>query len=229
MTTAPEDLFALGVLWRCPEGPAFPEDMHGENVLVLVGVYSGPLERGEEVIRPLRELGDPIADLSGPVSWLEAQSFFDPDYPDGLLYYWKSTYLDRLSDDAIQVLIEQAKERPSPESTVDVWYLGGAYSRVGADETAVGRRDAEVMIGLESNWSEPQDSEANISWTRETFARLRSFSSGGSYVNFGGYAEESNEVVRDVYARNMDRLAAIKRRYDPSNLFRVNFNIPPTG
>ena len=227
MSTAPEDLFALAVLWRCPEGPPFPEDMHGKDVLVLIGVYSGPLEQGEQVIQPLREFDTPIADLSGPVSWLEAQSFFDPDYPDGRLYYWKSTYLDRLSDEAVKVLVAQAQERPSPDSSVDVWYLGGAYSRVGADETAVGRRDAEVMIGLESNWSEPGDSEANIRWTRETFARLRPFSSGGSYVNFGGYAEESGEVVRDVYADNLDRLSAIKKRYDPTNLFRVNHNIRP--
>jgi FAD/FMN-containing dehydrogenase len=158
---------------------------------------------------------------------VEAQSFFDPDYPDGRLYYWKSTYLDQLSDEALEVLLAQSKERPSPDSSVDVWYLGGAYSRIGPGETAVGRRDAEVMIGLESNWDDPEDAEANVRWTRETFARLRPFSSGGSYVNFGGYAEESDEVVRDVYAQNMERLASIKRRYDPNNLFRVNHNIRP--
>jgi FAD/FMN-containing dehydrogenase len=227
MATAPEELFALAVLWRCPEGPMFPEEMQGQNVLVLVGVYSGPIEQGEEAIRPLRAFDTPIADLSGPVSWLEAQRFFDANYPDGKLYYWKSIYLDRLSDEAIEVVLEQAVGRPSIDSNIGVWYLGGAYSRVGADETAVGRRDAEVMIGLEANWSEPQHSEANIEWARGTHARLRPFSSGGSYVNFGGYAEDSDEVVRDVYERNLERLVEVKRRYDPANLFRVNHNIRP--
>jgi len=227
MATAPEDLFSLAVLWRCPEGSMFPEEMQGQNVLVFIGVYSGPIEQGEQAIRPLREFDTPIADLSGPVSWLEAQRFFDADYPDGRLYYWKSTYLDRLSDEAIEMLVEQTMERPSADSSVDVWYLGGAYSRIGADETAVGRRDAEVMIGLEANWSEPEHSDANIQWARDAHARLRPFSSGGSYVNFGGYAEDSDEVVRDVYERNLERLAEVKRRYDPANLFRVNHNIRP--
>jgi FAD/FMN-containing dehydrogenase len=229
MATAPEDLFALAVLWRCPEGPMFPEEMQDQNVLILVGVYSGPIEQGEQVIRPLCEFDTPIADLSGPVSWLEAQRFFDANYPDGKRYYWKSIYLDRLSDEAIEVLVERAVERPSVDSNVGVWYLGGAYSRVGADETAVGRRDAEVMIGLEANWSEPEHSDANIRWARDTHARLRPFSSGGSYVNFGGYAEDSHEVVRDVYGRNLERLADVKRRYDPANLFRTNHNIPPSA
>ncbi|MFL7810813.1 MAG: FAD-binding oxidoreductase [Anaerolineae bacterium] len=227
MATAPEELFALAVLWRCPEGPMFPEEMQGQNVLVLVGVYSGPIEQGEQAIRPLREFDTPIADLSGPVPWVEAQRFFDADYPDGRLYYWKSIYLDQLSDEAIEVLVEQTLERPSADSSVDVWYLGGAYSRVGADETAIGRRDAEVMIGLEANWSEPEHSDANIQWARDAHARLHPFSSGGSYVNFGGYAEDSEEVVRDVYERNLERLAEVKRRYDPTNLFRVNHNIRP--
>ncbi len=161
--------------------------------------------------------------------YVDIQQFYDEDYPDGMLYYWKSIYLDKLSDPAIEALIEHGIDRPSPLSNVDVWYLGGAFSRVGPEETAVGRRDAEVMIGVEANWNDAEGSEANIRWARDLVAQLGPFSSGGSYVNFGGYSEEGSDVVQDVYSKNLKRLAAIKGKYDPDNLFRVNHNIAPEG
>jgi FAD/FMN-containing dehydrogenase len=229
MATAPEDLFALAVLWSAPEADPFPKEMWGQPVLAFVGVYTGPLAKGEAVIRPLREFGTPIADLSGKMPYTDIQQFYDEDYPDGMRYYWKSIYLDQLSDEALDALVQHGVDRPSPLSNVDVWYLGGAFSRVGPQETAVGRRDFQAMIGVEANWADPEASEANIDWARNLVAQLEPFSSGGSYVNFGGYSEEGKDVVADVYAKNLRRLAVIKRTYDPDNLFRVNHNIRPAG
>jgi FAD/FMN-containing dehydrogenase len=229
MATAPEDLFALAVLWSAPEADPFPQEMWGQPVLAFVGVYTGPLAQGEAVIRPLREFGTPIADLSGQMPYIDIQQFYDEDYPDGMLYYWKSIYLDKLSDAALDALAEHGVDRPSPLSNVDVWYLGGAFSRVGAQETAVGRRDFQAMIGVEANWTDPDQSEANIRWARNLVAQLKPYSSGGSYLNFGGYSEEGQAVVENVYEQNLQRLAAIKKKYDPDNLFRVNHNIKPAG
>jgi FAD/FMN-containing dehydrogenase len=229
MATAPEEVFVLAEFWSLPEGPGFPGERAGEPVILFVGVYAGPVEEGQRVLQPLREFDTPIADLSGPQSWVDLQRFYDEDYPDGMLYYWKSIYLDELSDGAIEALTAHSVERPSELSNVDVWYLGGAFSRVGPEETAFGPRDAQIMVGVEANWTERERSEANVAWAREAIASLRPFSSGGSYVNFGGFEEESDQVVQEVYRRNLERLTRIKARYDPDNLFRVNSNIAPSG
>ncbi len=227
MSEAPEELFALAVLWSMPEGPPFPASMQGDPVLVFVGVYSGDLEEGERVVEPLRSFQEPLVDLSGPVSWLEAQTFYDADYPDGMLYYWKSTYLDALSDGAIAALVADGVHRPSSQSNVDVWYLGGAMRRVARDETAFWHRDPAVMIGIEANWADPAQSEANIRWARDLVERLQPYSSGGSYSNFGGFGEEADNPAWKIYGGNYDRLVRVKRAYDPANLFRVNHNIQP--
>jgi hypothetical protein len=227
MSTAPEEVFALAEFWSLPEGRQFPPERAGEPVILFVAVHSGPPEEGERVLQPLREFDTPIADLSGPQSWVDLQRFYDQDYPDGMLYYWKSIYLDELSDDAIDALAAHCVERPSDLSNVDVWYLGGAFSRVGPDETAFGPRDAQVMIGVEANWTDRAQSVANVRWARDVIAALRPFSSGGSYINFGGSVEESEQVVKEVYRQNWERLARVKARYDPDNLFRVNPNIAP--
>ena len=215
------------MLWSAPEGDPFPEEMWGKPVLALVGAYTGPVEEGERVIRPLREFDTPVADLSGRMPYIDIQQFYDEDYPDGMFYYWKSIYVDHLTDRAIDALVANGVDRPSPLSNVDVWYLGGAFSRVGPEETAVGRRDFEAMIGVEANWTDADQSEANIQWARNLVAQLGPFSAGGSYVNFGGYSEEGSDIVQDVYNKNLKRLAAIELKYDPTNLFRVNHNIKP--
>jgi FAD/FMN-containing dehydrogenase len=227
MATAPEEVFALAEFWSLPDGPAFPADRVGEPVIVFIGVHTGPLEEGERSLRPLREFDSPIVDLSGQLPWTEMQQFYDDDYPDGMRYYWKSVYLEELDDAVIDVLVAHSVQRPSALSNVDVWYLGGAFGRVDPDETAFGSRDARVMIGVEANWRSPHEDEANITWARDAIDALRPLSSGRSYVNFGGFAEESERLVQEVYRQNVRRLAQIKAGYDPDNLFRVNPNIAP--
>ncbi len=228
MAQAPDEVSPLSFLGRVPQAEIFPEESHGEPFVALLAVYAGSVEEGEEVLRPLRELGEPIADLSEPMPYVEAQKLLDEDYPDGGRYYWKSVNVSDLDDEAIEALIAHAEAAPSDHSTIDVWYQGGAMSRVGAGETAFGDRSAPYLLGIEANWEEPEDDEANVAWARETVADMRRFSDGGTYLNFPGFLEEGQEMMRDAYGENYERLVALKNEHDPANLFRMNQNIRPT-
>jgi len=196
-------------------------------VIIIAACYCGDFSKGERAIRPIREIGDPIADLSGSIPYLSAQQIFDPDYPDGRRYYWKSVYLNHLHDDVISALIEHAAHRPSPITSLDIWGLGGAFARVKPEETAFVKRDSPFMIGIESNWDDPASDDENIGWARDVFSDLQRFSPGGIYLNFPGFAEEGEELMKNAYDANYSRLQAVKRKYDPDNFFRNNFNIRP--
>jgi FAD/FMN-containing dehydrogenase len=228
LSEAPEEAAPLGILGRVPEADEFPQDSHGEPYVALLAAYAGddPGE-GERVLQPLREIADPIADLSGAMPYTEAQAVLDEDYPDGWRYYWKSVNLPELSDEVIERLVGHAASAPSPHSTIDVWYQGGAMARIGEEETAFANRGAPYLLGIEGNWEEGSDSDQNLAWVRDTFADLRSFSGGGVYLNFPGFLEEGEELLHEGYGTNYGRLVEVKARYDPTNLFRLNANIEP--
>ncbi len=228
MAEAPDEVSLLSFLGRVPGVEDFPEERHGEQFVAFLAVYAGPVEEGEEVLRPLRELGDPIVDFSGPMAYTEVQKLLDEDYPDGWRYYWKSVNVDGLDDAVIEALIEHAEAAPSDHSTIDVWFQGGAMGRVGANESAFGDRSAPILLGIEANWEAGED-EANIAWARGCYADLRHFSGGGVYLNFPGFLEEGQGLMRDAYGENYERLVALKNKYDPANLFRMNQNIKPTA
>lgn len=227
MAEAPEDLMVLGVYWSGPPLPKVPQEHQGQPVAILLGVYTGPPERADEVLAPLRAIGQPVADLSTRLPWTQAQQLLDEDYPQGKFYYWKSIYLDRLDDEAMQVLEEYTRSRPSAESSIDVWYLGGAAGRVPQTATAFYNRHYPIMIGIEANWGEKQKSEANIAWARDLHQALQPFSSGGNYLNFPGYVEDREAMLRGAYGENLKRLRQVKKKYDPDNLFPGLLNIAP--
>jgi FAD/FMN-containing dehydrogenase len=229
LAKASEEVSPLGVLGRVPHDEMFPEEWHGEQYVAFLAMYGGPVEEGEKVLAPLRELGDPIADFSGPMPYVEAQKVLDEDYPDGMRYYWKSANVSSLSDEAIEQLMAYAEAAPSHHSTIDVWYQGGAMGRVGSGETAFGDRSAPILLGIEANWEQPGDDEANVAWARQTVADMRRFSDGGMYLNFPGFLEEGQQMMRDAYGENYGRLVALKDEYDPENLFRTNQNIKPSA
>lgn len=161
--------------------------------------------------------------------YVEAQKLLDEDYPDGGRYYWKSTNLGGLGDEVIEGLIAHAEAAPSDHSTIDLWYQGGAMGRVGAGETAFGDRSAPVLLGVEANWESEHDDEANVSWVRNCVSGMRRFSGGGTYLNFPGFLEEGDGMMRDAYGDNYRRLVALKDEYDPANLFRLNPNVKPAS
>jgi hypothetical protein len=227
MQKAPEDLMVLGVYWSAPEVPEVPERYHGTPVVILLGCYTGPFEEGEKVIAPLREIGLPIADLSAPMTWEEAQQFLDEDYPDGAFYYWKSIYMDHLNGEVLEALSRHTAARPSSESSIDVWMLGSAVSRISPSETAFFKRDAPYMLGIEANWTRREDASANVNWAQNVVKDMQRFSGGGSYLNFPGFVEDKESLLQGSYGPNLARLREIKAKYDPSNLFQGTLNIEP--
>ena len=225
MQTAPDELMGIGVYWSAPEVPEVPEQYHGVPVVILLGCYTGPFEQGEKIIAPLRRIGKPLADLSGPMEWVAVQKFLDADYPDGDFYYWKSIFLDRLDHRIVQTLANHHAVRPSGLSSIDVWALDRAMRRVDSTATAFHKRDAPYMIGIEANWKKRGDADANIQWARSLYEDLKQHTRGGNYLNFPGFLEDREELLRGSYGPNLDRLITIKAKYDPANLFAGAINI----
>jgi FAD/FMN-containing dehydrogenase len=223
---APEELGVLATLWTAPDESSVPAPCRGAPVVIVLACHCGPIQNGEKAIQPLRRIVTPLADLSGPRPFLEVQKFFDTDYPDGRLYYWKSVYLEDLSDEIIAAAVDHAATRPSPLTSLDLWFLEGAINRVPPDRTAFARRDVHYGIAIESNWTDPTRSDANIAWSRAVFDDLQRFARG-TYLNFPGFMEDADRLLQGAYGDNYERLLAIKTAYDPDNLFRGTLNIVP--
>jgi FAD/FMN-containing dehydrogenase len=225
MASAPDEVSAIAVLWSAGHGEPFPADVQGKPVAAIAACFAGAAEEGDAVLRPLRQIAPPLVDVSGPLPFRAAQQLFDPEYPNGRHYYWKSIYINGVDDEVTRRLIEHAARRPSPLSSLDVWALGGAFGRVSPAATAFGRRDAPFLIGIEANWDGSAGDAANIAWARAVYEDMRPFSPGGLYPNFPGLGEEGEALVRESFAGNYRRLQAIKAAYDPENVFRSTFNI----
>ncbi len=225
--TAPDEISSFAILATVPATEDFPAAWHGKTSLVFLAYYDGPTDEGERLLQPLREFADPVADFSDVMPYTAVQNFFEEDYPDGMRYYWKSRYMAALPDDAIDLLITLMNENPSPHTTLDLWQLGGAMARIGADETAFGDRSAAFLLGIESNWEEAADDDANIAWNRKVFELVKPYATDAEYLNFPGFYENSEEQVKNAFGHNFARLVELKRKYDPTNFFRLNQNIKP--
>lgn len=229
---APEAVSPIAVCGIVPsEGDAYPAAAHGRPFVMFAALYAGPPAEGERVLAPLRDYAEPLVDFSGVTTYVEAQQLWDPEYPDGLRYYWKSLNLPRLDDEAIRTIAEHARAQPSPLNTTDIWFVGGATRREPAGGSAFRGRDAVALYNLEANWTDPADDAANVRWAREAVAAMERFSDGSRYLNFAGLPEDGDArtQVRDSFGPHHGRLVALKRRYDPGNLFRLNQNIDPVG
>lgn len=228
MPGAPDELGAIAVCWSAPPLPQLPEKLHGTPVLIVAAVWSGDPERADSALRPLRTAATPLADLTGPRSFADVQRFFDEDYPEGRLYYWKSIYLPDLPDPFLAREIEHAARRPSPLSSLDFWALGGAVARVPENATAFAHRSSPFLLGIEANWIDPARTNDNIEWARAAYRDAQTHGGGAVYLNFPGFVEEGEAQVRAAYGMNFERLRQAKARYDPHNLFRGNFNVRPS-
>lgn len=217
------------LFWSIPASPPFPEALHGTRVVLVGGMYAGSKEEGLKAFRPLREIDEPLIDMTGPMPYVRAQSMFDPFFQAGSRQYWKSLYLDELSDDAIATIVDQAKRRPSPRTLVPIRHLGGAISRVGDTETAAANRSAQYLFSADSAWDDPADDEANVTWTRRFWQTMHRFTERGAFLSFPGMGEEGRQLVESAHGPNYERLAALKKKVDPDNLFRLNQNIEPAG
>lgn len=211
------------------EADDYPREFWGKRCYTIAAVYAGNVEEGEAVMRPLREQGELITDFSGPMEYCDLQRLFDELMPAGAFRsYWKCHLLGDLPDEMIDAALANAAAAPSDNSLSSLWNLGAATTAVPAEATAFGDRSMGWMYSIDSVWPDAADDGANIAFTRRAWEKTRRFAKDGRlYLNFAGHGEDNAELVRDAFGRNYPRLAAIKAKYDPENLFRFNQNIAP--
>jgi FAD/FMN-containing dehydrogenase len=226
-TDAPRELAVWMNLLRAPEAPFVPEEWRGERVCAMVVCYTGELEKVDEAMAPIRALGAPVVDLLAEQPYTQVQSLLDGTEPAGDHYYWKTGYVAGLSDELLSAWRELGAECPMPLAMLGILHLGGALNERAGDDGAVGNRDVRYVIGVIGRWDagDPRGDELS-DWVREAWARLGPFSTGGNYINFQT-ADEGEEGIRAAYGANFDRLAAVKTKYDPHNVFCSNRNIRP--
>jgi FAD/FMN-containing dehydrogenase len=224
---APDELTAWVVLRKAPPLPFLPEDWHGREVMVFALCYAGDMAIGEKAMAPLRALGEPIADVVSPHPFVGWQAAFDPLLTPGARNYWKSHDFARISDAAVEAIVEYAGKLPTPECEIFVAHLGGAVNRVARNATAYPHRDAEFVLNVHTRWHEAAQDAECVQWARDFFNETAPHATGGVYVNF--MPDDEADRTMGAYGANYDRLAAIKAKYDPSNMFRLNQNIRPAA
>ena len=222
---APDDLYGFFAFLTVPPAAPFPEHLHNKKLCGIVWCYTGPIKKAEKVFKPIRSFKAPALDMVGPIPHPVLQSMHDGFYPPGQQWYWKADFVRTLSDEAIAIHVKHAANLPSMQSTMHLYPINGAASRVKNSATPWCYRDAtwsSVIVGVDPD---PANKERISRWAKEYWSALHPYSAGGAYVNF--MMEEGEDRIRATYGKNYDRLAKIKKRYDPGNLFRVNQNIKP--
>jgi FAD/FMN-containing dehydrogenase len=222
---APDDLTIWVVLRKAPPLPFLPAEMHGKDILVFAVCYAGEPGEADGALAPLRALGEPIADVIGVQPYAAWQTAFDPLLTPGAFNYWKSHNFTALSDGLFDTLIDYVGTLPTAECEIFVGQIGGASSRVAADATAYPHREANFVMNVHTRWRERGDEQASIDWARGLFAASAPHATGGVYVNF--MPEDETDRVAQAYGSNYARLEALKAKYDPDNLFRLNQNVQP--
>ncbi len=225
ITQAPEDVSGFFAFLTVPPVPLFPAHLHGQKMCAIIWCSTASPEQTDKVTKPMRTVGKPALDHVGLMPFPALQSLFDPLYPAGLQWYWRADFVKELSDEAIAKHLDHASRLPTGHSTTHIYPIDGAAHRVGRTDTAFSYRDstwALVIVGVDPD---PANKDKITKWCKDYFDALHPYSAGGAYVNF--MMEEGQERVKAAFRENYDRLAAIKKRYDPANLFRVNQNIRP--
>ena len=226
MAKAPDELSVWTVLRQAPPLPFLPASVHGTGVVVLAILYAGDPKAGEPLIEPLRNFGTPLGEHVGVQPYVAWQQAFDPLLTPGARNYWKSHNFTVLKDELLDTVIEYVGKLPSPECEIFFGAIGAATTRTAPDAMAYAHRDALYVMNVHGRWREAADDERCIAWARDYFKASAPFASGGVYVNF--LTADETDRVKSAYGPNFARLAQIKRKYDPDNLFRTNQNIEPT-
>jgi FAD/FMN-containing dehydrogenase len=220
MADSPDELGALAGFTTTPDG--LP-------VLALIAVYNGDVSDGEATLQALRSFRKPLLDTFAPTSYRKIQTLFDAGTPPGLRYYWKSSFLDRLPEDALTTVIEQTRNRPSPKSKIFLEFLGGAFARVPRESAVFDHRTSPYNLLIIGSWEDEEDDDVNRNWARDTWRAMDPYTSEGVYVNYlGTEVDEGGNRLKAAYGPGkFEKLLALKQKYDPTNLFRMNQNIRP--
>jgi FAD/FMN-containing dehydrogenase len=222
---APERFGGFPAFQIAPPLPFIPEDRHGEPFLAFVSCWTGPIDEGELNLKSLRDVAPIVAEHVGPMPYPALNAAFDGLVPPGLQHYWKANFVKELSDEAIRAHLEYGPKVPVVNSTVHIYPINGAAHRVAPDATAFAYRDANFATVIAGMWPDPAQNEDNIAWVRDYYDATAPHSEEGGYINF--MADDDQARIKANYRGNFDRLAAIKGRYDPDNLFHLNQNIEP--
>ena len=224
---APDELSVWALLRQAPPLPFLPRESHGTGIVALALLYAGIPKLGQLFLEPLRKFGTVVGEHVGVQPYTNWQKAFDPLLAAGARNYWKSHNLSTLSDGLFDAVIEYLGKLPSPQCEIFIGALGGAASRPAPDAAAYPHRDAQFVMNVHGRWEKPADDARCIGWARGFFNASAPFASGGVYVNF--LTADEGDRVPAAYGSNYDRLARVKREYDPDNLFRMNQNIKPSG
>jgi hypothetical protein len=225
VASAPEDLNVWAVLRMAPPLPFLPAEVHGKRVVVLPVFYSGDIAEGERLVSPLRGFGDAYGEHFGAQPYVQWQQAFDPLLTPGARNYWKSHNFIELRDEVLDTIIEFAGRLPSPQCEIFMGLVSGAANRVPADATAYAHRDVRFVMNVHGRWEQPAQDESCIAWARAFFQSSAPYASAGAYVNF--MTDDEADRVAAAYGANYARLAQIKKKYDPENVFHLNQNIKP--
>lgn len=217
---APRELTSVAVLRTAPPAPWLPKEVHGKPIVAVFVCHTGSIEAGEALLAPLRATGKPVADIVTRRPYVQMQSLLDATQPKGRRYYWKSHYLPAIQPGLIATAVAHAARFASPHSAILMFQIEGALNELPAGHSPAGNRDAAYVLNIAGSWEKPEDEAANMQWARDCFEATRSFSTGGTYINFLT-EEEGRDRVEAAYGRpNLDRLATLKQAYDPDNFFR---------
>jgi FAD/FMN-containing dehydrogenase len=217
---APRDTTCVGVLRKAPPAPWLPKEIHGKPIVAVFVCHSGNIDEGEKVVAPLRAFGKPVADILTRRPYVQMQGLLDATQPKGRRYYWKSHYLGSLQPKLVDTVVEHAARIVSPHSAILLFQIQGELGELPSNHSPAGNRNAGFVLNIAGSWEEPGGDEANMRWARDCFEATRSFSTGGVYINFLT-EEEGKERIEAAYGKPiLDRLAALKKKFDPDNLFR---------
>jgi FAD/FMN-containing dehydrogenase len=225
MADAPRSMGAFPAFQIAPPLPFIPEERHGEPFVLFVSCFNGPADEGEALLGAFRDIATPVAEHVGVMPYAALNSAFDALLPPGLQHYWKANFVTTLTDQAIDAHLEHGPQVPALQATMHLYPIDGAVHDMAPTETAFAYRNANFAEVIAGMWEDPADNAANIEWVREYYAATAPLSEAGGYVNF--MSEDDQDRVEDNYAGNFARLVAIKRQYDPDNLFHLNQNIVP--
>jgi FAD/FMN-containing dehydrogenase len=224
--TASPELTLVAMMRLAPPAPWLPKDWHGKPIVALLACHSGRTEDGEKAVAPIKAFAQPIGDVLVRRPYAQMQSLLDATQPKGRRYYWKSEYLPRIEPGLCEAIIEHAARIPSPHSGVILFQIDGALNRLDEVHSPVGNRDARHVLNIAASWEQAGDDRVNIQWARTAWDDMRSFSTGGTYINFLT-EDEGPERIEAALGRGLPRLAEVKARWDPENVFRTNRNIKP--
>jgi FAD/FMN-containing dehydrogenase len=228
IASAPREFTCVAAIRLAPPAPWLPKEIHGKPIVAFFVCHSGSIEQAEKDVAPIKAFGKPLGDIVIKRPYVGQQSIIDATQPKGRRYYWKSEYLPGCDEAMLPHFIDSGSRIKSPHAGIVLFPIDGALNERPADYSAVGNRDAKLVVNITGAWEKADDDAQEIEWVRSSWRQMRQFSTGGTYINFQT-EDEGADRIQAAYGDNYERLAEVKRKWDPANLFSSNKNIAPAS